>query len=241
MFARMTDSITSATLLEGADIDHNRVSIFDAKRGKACDLFCPICGDGLVAKQGGIVHWHFAHESGMDGIGCAESALHLAVKRELVSLVGKHIYPGLYIQLIGVEDEAWIGSINRRMDIKARARIGKQGRRKGLPSGTGTLYIEVCVTNRKDEGYVGDIKSAGLSVVEFSITHKDIAARLSENPEHSISRIIRYFLQRKRAYRWLNWQNNNQRICVRCGKFLNFEYHGVYATCYLCHMSRAAA
>lgn len=57
------------------------IDIFDAKNGLKCECTCICCGDRLIARQGSIKEWHFAHESGADCAGGVESALHLAAKQ----------------------------------------------------------------------------------------------------------------------------------------------------------------
>jgi len=37
------------------------VSIRDVDNGKACGCHCPGCGEHLIARQGQINTWHFAH------------------------------------------------------------------------------------------------------------------------------------------------------------------------------------
>ena len=155
MFARMTDSTTSATLLEGADIDHNRVSIFDAKRGKACDLFCPICGDGLVAKQGGIVHWHFAHDSGVDGERCAEGTAHLSFKEGIAEGCIEHGFQDRPVQDVATE---WrIKSVNLRPDILMKFHDGDY------------LAVEVAVSSFKDRTHVNKYRRVGIECLELVV------------------------------------------------------------------------
>lgn len=57
------------------------IDIADSKNGLSCDCTCLCCSDRLVAKQGQINEWHFAHESGADCAGSLESALHKAAKQ----------------------------------------------------------------------------------------------------------------------------------------------------------------
>ena len=37
--------------------------VFDVQRGRRCDCICPSCGTPLIARQGAIKDWHFAHAS----------------------------------------------------------------------------------------------------------------------------------------------------------------------------------
>lgn len=42
------------------------VGIADVKKGRACNCICPSCGKPLVARQGKIRTWHFAHATKSD-------------------------------------------------------------------------------------------------------------------------------------------------------------------------------
>lgn len=70
------------------------IDIADADNGLSCDCLCSCCGDRLIAKQGEVNDWHFAHESGADCAGVHESALHQAakqiIKEEGLVYVGKY-------------------------------------------------------------------------------------------------------------------------------------------------------
>jgi len=58
-------------------------SIYEVERGLACNCRCPTpeCGARLIAKQGDVQAWHFAHESNASCQGALESSMHIAVKR----------------------------------------------------------------------------------------------------------------------------------------------------------------
>lgn len=68
----------------GVDQTGRLVSVEEVVRGKACDCRCPSCGEVLIARQGEVRAWHFAHASGNDCEGSAESALHKAAKQLIV-------------------------------------------------------------------------------------------------------------------------------------------------------------
>ena len=58
-------------------------AVDEVARGLACQCVCSVCGESVIARQGEIRGWHFAHVSGADCAGAAESALHLAAKQLL--------------------------------------------------------------------------------------------------------------------------------------------------------------
>ena len=49
----------------------------DVPRGLACGCYCPTCRSPLVAKQGRLNEWHFAHEAGQERPECMVGALNL--------------------------------------------------------------------------------------------------------------------------------------------------------------------
>lgn len=66
------------------DKDGRIRSVAEVARGLACECVCPICEDKVIARQGEIREWHFAHASGADCKHAAEGALHLAAKQLLL-------------------------------------------------------------------------------------------------------------------------------------------------------------
>lgn len=59
------------------------VGVSQVASGLACRCLCPSCGEPLVAKKGGLVQHHFAHQSGTECPGAHETALHLAAKQAI--------------------------------------------------------------------------------------------------------------------------------------------------------------
>jgi len=56
-------------------------SIREVQRGLNCNCTCPSCGASLIAKQGKVRDWHFAHAAKYNCVNGAESSLHLAAKQ----------------------------------------------------------------------------------------------------------------------------------------------------------------
>ncbi|MCK7461038.1 MAG: hypothetical protein MZU84_02695 [Sphingobacterium sp.] len=84
--AEESSMMENMNLLQSFGIDQNGhlVSVDEVARGKACDCCCPACGEVLIARQGEVRTWHFAHASGNDCDGGAESALHKAAKQLII-------------------------------------------------------------------------------------------------------------------------------------------------------------
>ena len=64
--------------------DGRCVGIEDVERGLECGCICKACDHSLIAKQGKVRVWHFAHEAKSDCQGMGETNLHLAAKQVLM-------------------------------------------------------------------------------------------------------------------------------------------------------------
>jgi len=76
----------NTSLLQSFALDKDKRirSVDEVARGLACECTCPCCGERVIARQGEVREWHFAHASGADCEHAAESALHLAAKQLLL-------------------------------------------------------------------------------------------------------------------------------------------------------------
>jgi competence protein CoiA len=148
------------SLLQSFALDKNGQmrSVDEVARGLACDCTCPHCGEPVIARQGDIREWHFAHASGTECDQAAESALHFAAKQLLLETGGITLpeaiihsnvtlpdgrtghgsagRPPVWIDFDAVEAEKKIGNI--RPDIYATI-------------GPTIMLIEVAVTHFADE------------------------------------------------------------------------------------------
>lgn len=57
------------------------VDAADVDNGKACGCVCVVCGAGLLARQGQVRAWHFAHEADNNCQYASEAAIHLMAKQ----------------------------------------------------------------------------------------------------------------------------------------------------------------
>jgi len=66
----MTDLSNNHTLIPfGLHKDSKIIDdIYDVPKGKACGCVCPSCNTLLIAKQGNVNEWHFAHLSNKDAV-----------------------------------------------------------------------------------------------------------------------------------------------------------------------------
>jgi hypothetical protein len=61
--------------------DDRMVDPTEVENGAQCGCVCPECRTSLVAKQGDIMEWHFAHDAGAHCAGGVESAIHRMAKQ----------------------------------------------------------------------------------------------------------------------------------------------------------------
>lgn len=153
------------------------VSIDHVDRGAACGCFCPVCKERLVAKQGDVRIWHFAHASGADCAHGAETALHLAAKQvilenrilQLPALCVKASAQGIHTGRLyfgEAELAAELISFDRVILERPTGSI--------VPDAIGVthedrLLIEVAVTHFVDERKLDRIKQLDVPAVEIRL------------------------------------------------------------------------
>ena len=151
-------------------------SVDEVARGLACDCTCPSCGHPVLARQGEIREWHFAHAVETDCDGGLESALHLAAKQLLLENGGLSVpeirietevrlpdgrvgkgaafRPERWIDFQTVEAEKSIGTI--RPDIVAVI-------------GNTMLFVEVAVTHFVDSEKRAILKELSVPTIEIDL------------------------------------------------------------------------
>lgn len=152
------------------------VSVEDVRRGKACDCCCPECGEVLIARQGEVRAWHFAHESEGDCTGAAEGALHRAAKQLLIEADGV-LVPALEAKASHRLDDGRLGEVTvvkpaeSRTLTKSRAevmvgtyRIDVVAANNGRP-----ILIEVAVTHKVDGTKRSALCALGAPCFEISL------------------------------------------------------------------------
>jgi predicted RNA-binding Zn-ribbon protein involved in translation (DUF1610 family) len=79
---------TSLLQLFAIDKQNQIRSIDEVTRGLSCECTCPSCGEEVIARQGEVREWHFAHASTVVCTTGAETALHLAAKQVILQHQG---------------------------------------------------------------------------------------------------------------------------------------------------------
>jgi hypothetical protein len=64
-------------LFAAIDESGNVRFVGEVDRGAACGCYCPVCSSPLVAKQGQVKDWHFAHEPGQERVECEAGAMNM--------------------------------------------------------------------------------------------------------------------------------------------------------------------
>ncbi|NVZ10568.1 hypothetical protein HW932_14985 [Allochromatium humboldtianum] len=165
-------------LLQSFGIDQNGhlVSVDEVARGKACDCCCPACGEVLIARQGEVRTWHFAHASGNDCDGGAESALHKAAK-QLIIRDSAILVPALEAReshqlddgrcgeaALARPAEVWQLTDPREEVPVGDYRIDVMGTHEARP-----VFIEVAVTHRVDPLKRNALSSFGIHAFEIQL------------------------------------------------------------------------
>lgn len=151
-------------------------SVEEVARGLACECVCPSCGDAVIARQGDIREWHFAHAADSDCKSGLETALHLAAKQLLLEHRGMTVpeiriqkevrlpdgrvgtgsahRPERWVDFTEVEPEKSVGQI--RPDIVAVV-------------GTTMLFVEIAVTHFIDPDKQAILGKLGLPTIEIDL------------------------------------------------------------------------
>lgn len=139
------------------------VHIDNVPNGLACNCVCPYCKDKLIAKNGGEINAHsFAHCSGADCIGAAESVLHLLAKEVLCEekVIALPDRPGCtpngLLRLDRVEKEEYYPELKLRPDC-----VGYYDDKQ--------IWIEFKRTHAVDVHKEGKIISARIDCVEIDL------------------------------------------------------------------------
>lgn len=66
----------------------------EVDRGAACGCFCPVCASPLIARQGRLKEWHFAHEASQERVECEVGALNM-IRRVTAEVLHRNPLPTL--------------------------------------------------------------------------------------------------------------------------------------------------
>ena len=158
--------------------------ISHAERGLACGCVCAQCGQPLIAKQGDVLSWHFAHQSDAACHGAVETALHRAAKQviadaRLVRLPEIRAPSG---QIDRRAEEIPLEDVRQEPTHLAGVRPDLAAR---LPDG-GELLIEIYVTHAIDAD-----KHAKLTTLRLLSLEIDISSVRPATHEQLVNLVLR--------------------------------------------------
>lgn len=73
--------------------DSRMVDLTEVPNGDRCGCICPGCEAPLIARQGAVNEWHFAHAKGADCANAVESALHRMAKQLIMERQQVYVPP----------------------------------------------------------------------------------------------------------------------------------------------------
>lgn len=152
------------------------VSIDQVQRGKGCGCKCQACGTALIARQGDIRSWSFAHSANANCATAAESALHKAAKQVLLentSLLTPAITVTRTIRL--PDGRAGSGSAFRPAGPlpyhhpEAEKPFGGVTPDVTIQTEHGPVFIEIVVTNAVDRDKRAKLLAIGTPTLEITL------------------------------------------------------------------------
>lgn len=169
----------NASLLQMFAIDkHGAIrSVDEVSRGLACECSCPGCGEQLIARQGEVREWHFAHTSGHECVNGAETALHLAAKHLLVEhkgvLVPKRMVSETVRLTDGREGHADIEKSSFWMDfndVHPEMTFGSIRPDVVASINNSYFFIEIAVTHFVDEAKLQFLNQVNVPTIEIDLS-----------------------------------------------------------------------
>lgn len=151
-------------------------SVEEVSRGLACECHCPACGERVIARQGEIREWHFAHTSGADCAAAAETALHLAAKQVLIEAKGLMLPEVTRAVTLKAERGLIIGTASRPATwvdfLEVEAERPLAGIKPDIYAvlGGSVLLVEIAVTHFVDEAKRQLIVRQQLPCVEVDLS-----------------------------------------------------------------------
>lgn len=152
------------------------VHVDEVPRGADCGCRCPACDGPLIARQGEVRGWHFAHRELAECVGAVETSLHRAAKQLL------HDEPGLMVPALLVSEE-WAAPDGSRHpgsalieacwvdfdQVLLEPRLGRIRPDAMALQGSQTWLIEVRVHHAVDAAKAAQIAAVGWPAVEIAL------------------------------------------------------------------------
>lgn len=135
--------------------DGKMVHISGVLNGRQCNCVCPACGSSIVARQGSIYAWHFAHQGEHHCKHALETALHRLAKEIIRAGTSMRLPVGRQFNYTCVSLEKPMQGIRSDACVE---------------NGTEQLLIEIFVSSEVTPRKEQLILSLGLPAVEIDIS-----------------------------------------------------------------------
>lgn len=190
------------------------IGIAQAQRGKACNCTCPACGEPLVAKQGKVVSWHFAHATTKQCAYAAQTGLHLAIKEILVRHK-KMLLPPVRISVTNKEVRlGWCGWRQESYGTQALLQFDSVVAEKKYDSfipdiiakvGSKTLLIEVFVTHKVSPEKLAAIQASDAAgAIEIDLSQLYLQIKQGLRPAFTMQDLEAILFEQVQYTHWLH-------------------------------------
>ncbi|OYZ15992.1 MULTISPECIES: competence protein CoiA family protein [unclassified Polaromonas] len=164
-------------IFAGVTVSGETRLIGEVAQGAACGCFCRVCGSPLVAKQGEVLTWHFAHVARQENPECYAGALNLIRRLAIEDILGKAVLklPECHVTIrrpsrLGHSDAklAWQPEFERWVDFAMDAPKGATVARIHLVDGE-IAELSVEATESPISALPVAVGDAGMIVCRFPI------------------------------------------------------------------------
>lgn len=181
----------------------NVISINESLKGKSCDCFCIGCGGELIAKQGSINSWHFAHVSN-DCFITNESILH-KIAKQIIKESGVKV-PNLYSNYHLSESENHLF-----FDEYETEKIINDIVTDGLGTKNDKRYlIEVCVSHACDYDKIQKIKKINIPCLELYLSNSKEIKTTDDIKNAVLSSRTRWLLIPENVQKAVDYHNSKE-------------------------------
>lgn len=203
--------------------DGKPVHVKDVERGLKCGCKCAACGEDLVARQGKVRAWHFAHKSGKNCAYGFESSLHLTAKnlignfrcidvpdvrmefptsdKQAVTVMAPHV---IFIE--SVEIERRTGGVVP--DVVVKTCDGQE------------VFIEIAVTHFVDDAKLEKLRAIGVPTLEIALKGDYDQADLEYMLKTGDTSAMRWVYHPEADVKYQNLLNSSDKMPVTRNKYV---------------------
>lgn len=156
--------------------DQRMASPQSVPNGLGCGCVCAGCGQPLIARQGAIKVWHFAHASGSDCAHAVESAIHKMAKQLILDR--REIYVPGYVESRQIKGVNWQEMLSVEVQVAGVQPLNECIEEKRIDSRQPDisavmngmpLAIEVAFTHFCDDEKIAWLEGRNLTTLEIDI------------------------------------------------------------------------